>query len=188
MIVHSMRLPHAVKVFSTALSTLFISASSLAQHSPRAGTTTFVFDGNRMFAALSFVRPDGSLHKALAFVDIGSPSTGVTESLFEELHLDRGESLVFRVGDLSVQVPVAEVSSDPDTPYSLGSSLKVEAVLPAGVLQKFQVQIDYRNRSRRFARGDIEHRECKTPPRRYHLRRTSCDARRHRHSSAVIAA
>jgi hypothetical protein len=44
------------------------------------GTTSLVLDGNRIYARLAFVRPDGSLHWALAFVDMGSPSTILTES------------------------------------------------------------------------------------------------------------
>lgn len=47
---------------------------ALAQQAPSSGTTSFVFDGNRMYAELAFVRPDGSVHRALAFVDLGSPS------------------------------------------------------------------------------------------------------------------
>lgn len=168
---YSMRPPHARKIFSIVLGALLFSAPSLAQQSPRVGTTTFVLDGNRMFAELSFVRRDGSLHKALAFVDMGSPSTSVTELLFKELGLDRGKSLVFRVGDLTVQVPSAEVSSDPDPPYSLGSNLKVEAVLPAGVLQQFQVQIDYRNRTLTLARPGTMQPHGQPVP--FHLNKTT---------------
>jgi hypothetical protein len=44
------------------------------------GKTTFVIDGDRIYAELGFVRPDGSLHRALAFVDMGSPKMEVRES------------------------------------------------------------------------------------------------------------
>jgi hypothetical protein len=57
-----------------------------------------VLDGNRVFAEVSFVRPDGSLHKALAFVDMGSPSTSVTESLFATLDIDLAVSAAARDG------------------------------------------------------------------------------------------
>jgi hypothetical protein len=36
------------------------------------GTTPFVFDGNRVYAELTFVRPDGTRRTALAFVDLGA--------------------------------------------------------------------------------------------------------------------
>ena len=68
------RLAHAGTVFLVVLSFLFVCVFSLAQGSSVAGTTTFVFDGNRMYAELGFVRPDGSIRRALAFVDMGSPS------------------------------------------------------------------------------------------------------------------
>ena len=60
-----------------------------------------------MYAELGFVRPDGSIHRALAFVDMGSPSMTLTESLFQELQLDQNHPLRFRVGDLLVEVPRA---------------------------------------------------------------------------------
>src|ERR1700693_4430411 len=68
------------------------------------GTTPFILDGNRMYAELAFLRPDGSIHRALAFVDLGSPSVMVTESLFKELQLERKKPLGFRVGDVTVQI------------------------------------------------------------------------------------
>ena len=115
------------------------------------GTTPFVLDGNRVYARLAFVRPDGSLHRALAFVDMGSPSTILTESLFKELQLDRNRPLTFHVGTISVRVPAAQVTSDPSPPHSVGSDLKVEAVLPAGVMQNYVVVIDYRKQTLTFA-------------------------------------
>ena len=111
------------------------------------GTTPFVFDGNRMYAELGFVRPDGSTHRALAFVDMGSPSTILKESLFRELQLDRNKPLRFTVGNFPVDVPSGEVTSDRSKPRSLGSDLLVEGVLPARILERYQVVIDYRNRT-----------------------------------------
>ena len=87
------RLAHAGTVFFVALSSLFVCVSSFAQGSSVAGMTTFVFDGNRIYAALGFVRSDGSIHRALAFVDMGSPSMTLTESLFQELQLDQNHPL-----------------------------------------------------------------------------------------------
>ena len=56
---------------------------------PSSGTAPFIFDGNRVYAELALVRPDGTLHKVLAFVDLGSPSTILSEALFKELQLDQ---------------------------------------------------------------------------------------------------
>ena len=147
------RLAHAGTMFFVALSSLFVCVFSFAQGSSVAGTTTFVFDGNRMYAELGFVRPDGSIHRALAFVDMGSPSMTLTESLFKELQLDQNHPLRFRVGDLLVEVPRAEVITEPGEPYSIGPDLKVEGMLPAGILQRYQVVIDYQKRILAFTQS-----------------------------------
>jgi len=130
-----------------SLSILLLSLSAAARGAPRSGTTLFVFDGNRVYAELAFVRPDSSLHRALAFVDSGSGAMTVTASLARELELDRGKPLSFRVGELNAKLPATEVSADPSPPYSMGSDLKVEAVLSAGVLRRFEVVLDYRRRT-----------------------------------------
>lgn len=125
---------------------------SLAQPAASPGTVPFLFDGNRIYAELSFVRPDGSVHKALAFVDMGSPSFVVTESLFKALEADRGKPVVFEIGGMPIRIPAAGVTSDPSEPYSVGSDLKVEAVLAACVLQKYEVVIDYQRRTLTLAK------------------------------------
>jgi hypothetical protein len=121
---------------------------SPAQQVPSSGTTSFVFDGNRVYAELAFVRPEGTIRKALAFVDLGSPSTLLSPQLFKELQLDQKKPLTFHVGDLPVRVDARQVASvNGWFPFSVGSDLQVEALLPAGVMQKYQVVIDYQHRT-----------------------------------------
>ena len=127
-------------------------ALAAAAAAPHSGTTPFVFDGNRMYAELVFLRPDGSTDRALAFVDLGTPAVALRESLFKDLKLDRGQPLVFTIGGFRIQVPAADVVSEPRAPSSLGVELKVEGVLPAGVLKNYQVVIDYRGRALTVAR------------------------------------
>jgi hypothetical protein len=122
-----------------------------AQSEISSGTTPFVFNGNRMYAQLSFVRPDCSIHKALAFVDMGSPSFTVNESLFKELQLDQGRPLRLQLGAMPISIPASEVTSDKNKPQSMGSDLKVEASIAAGIMQKYEVVIDYQNRTMTFA-------------------------------------
>jgi len=122
--------------------------SSRAQENPASGTTRFVFDGNRMYAELAFVRPDGTLHRALAFVDLGSPSTVLSQSLFKELQIDRKRPLTYRVGEMTVHVDAADVTSEEDWfPIPVGDDLPVEALLPADVMQNFLVVMDYQHRT-----------------------------------------
>lgn len=115
------------------------------------GTTSLVFDGNRIYAQLNFVRPDGTLRTAFAFVDMGSPSMIVSDALFKDLHLDQQKSLTFRVGDLPVQVDSSTVTKDPWLPFPIGENRQVEALLPAGVMRDYQVVLDYAKRSLTFA-------------------------------------
>src|SRR5262249_34282965 len=109
--------------------------------------TRFVLDGNRTYAELGFVRPDGTVHRALAFVDMGSQRMAVRESLFKDLQLDRRETFTFIVGSFPVDVRSAEIERRPRGPSSIGSDLKVEAMLPASILQRYQVVIDYHERA-----------------------------------------
>jgi hypothetical protein len=104
---------------------------------PSSGTTPFIFDGNRVYAELALLRPDGTLHRVLAFVDLGSPTTILSEALFKELQLDQKRPLTFTVGDMPVRVDSSAVTSDAWLPYSIGDNKRVEALLPAGVMQRY---------------------------------------------------
>lgn len=115
----------------------------VGSQTPSSGTAPFIFDGNRVYAEVALVRPNGTLRRVLAFVDLGSPSTILSEALFKELQLDQKRPLIFEVGDMPVRVDASTVSSDPWLPYSIGDEGRVEALLPAGVLQRYQVLIDY---------------------------------------------
>jgi hypothetical protein len=126
---------------------LLVTSSGFARSPATFGSVPFVFAGNRVYAELVFVRPDASFHRALAFVDTGSPSMEISASLARELQIDQGKPLAFRVGELEVKLPAGEVTTDPSPPYFVGSPLRVEAVLPAGVLRKYEVVMDYKRRT-----------------------------------------
>jgi hypothetical protein len=151
------------------LSLRLICIPSPARGASSSGTTTFILDGNRVYAEVGFVRPDGSIHRALVFVDMGSPSMVLKESLFKELQLDQGKPLLFRVGELPLEVARGEVASEPSAPRAMGSDLKVEGLLPAGLLQKYQVEIDYRNRTLTLARPGMLRPEGISVP--FHLKK-----------------
>lgn len=100
-----------------------------------------------MYATLSFVRPDGTLYKTLAFVDLGSPSMVLSEALYKELHLDREKTLVFHVGAMPVRVDSSVVTSDTWLPFSVAGNRSVEVLLPAGIMKKYEIVIDYGHRT-----------------------------------------
>lgn len=118
---------------------------------PSSGVAHLLLDGNRIYAELAFVRPDGTLRTALAFVDMGSPSMIVSEALFRDLQLDQKKSLNFRIGDFPVVVDSRTVTKDSSLPFSISKNRPVEALLPAGVMRNYQVALDYPGRSLTFA-------------------------------------
>jgi len=122
-------------------------ARGFGRATANAGTTRFVFDGNRVYADLGFIRPDGSIHHALAFVDTGTQFMEVRAALFQELQLDGGRHLRFTIGDFLVDVAPEHLVKEDRAPSSMGSELKVEATLPASVLQRFRLTVDYQRRT-----------------------------------------
>jgi hypothetical protein len=129
----------------------------LARGASSTGTVPFILDDNRMFAELVFVRPDGTLRKAFAFVDLGTPVPVLNEKLFKELQLDQNKPLVFRIGKIEVRVEPRTVQSDTGS-FFTGPNGKatapVEAVLPGSVMKNYQVIFDYAKRSLTMARPD----------------------------------
>jgi hypothetical protein len=119
------------------------------------GTAPFIFDDNRMFVELQFVRPDGALRKALAFVDLGTPAMVLNEKLFQELQIDRNRPLVFKVGEIEIQVESSAIQADTES-FMTGRNGKrtipVEAVLPGSVMRNYQVVFDYAKQSLTLAR------------------------------------
>ena len=121
-------------------------ASALGGGAAPVGSVHFVFDDNRMFAELSFVRPDRTLRKALAFVDLGTPEFVITETLLRELRPEGHRPLPFRVGGLDIQVDSSAVVTSPGlgrTGPDGKAIVPVEAVLPGGVMKNYQVVFDY---------------------------------------------
>ena len=114
---------------------------------PSSGTVPLILDGNRIYAELAFVLPDGTSRNVLAFVDLGSPSMILSQALFQELQLGQQRSLVFKVRDLPVRVDSSAITTDDWLPFSIADHRKVEALLPAGVLQRYQLVLDYANRT-----------------------------------------
>ena len=116
------------------------------------GTVPLVLDGNRIYAELGFVRPDGSVHTTLAFVDLGSPSALLSPALFHELDAAHRGTIVMRAGNFAIPVDAGTVRSDPWLPFAVADGRNVEALLPAGVLQRFQVVLDYGARTLTLAK------------------------------------
>src|SRR5438067_12825902 len=91
---------------------VFLTRAWHALDSERSGTVPFIFDDNRVFAQLAFVRADRTLRKVLAFVDLGTPALVLDKKLHEELQVDESKSVIFRVGHLEMKVKSSAVETD----------------------------------------------------------------------------
>ncbi len=106
-------------------------------------TEPFILSANRVYAEMEFVRPDGTSRKTFVVVDLGSPSMVLSEGLIAELHVGSTASLTARIGGMALAVDASTVTSDSWLPFPIGANRTVEGVLPAGVLQRYQLRLDY---------------------------------------------
>lgn len=134
---------------------LFLSHPLTLPGAESSGTVPFIFDDNRVFAQLEFVRPDRTLRKVYAFVDLGTPVTVLDKKLHQELQIDQKDRVRFRVGEVEIRIK----SSDVETDTGLGMTgaegkrtVPVEAVLSGSVLTKYQVIFDYAKRTLTIAK------------------------------------
>src|SRR5215468_1126559 len=122
-----------------------------------AGTVPFIFDDNRVFAELTFVRPDGALRKVVAFVDLGTPRMEIGRRLREELQPDQDKPLLLRVGNLDIPIDSSAIETDTGLGFTGPDgkrSIPVETILPGSLLKNFQVVFDYAKRTLTIARPD----------------------------------
>jgi hypothetical protein len=131
---------------------LSFSAVRAEAQSAASGTVPFVIDGNRAYAQVEFIRRDGKPRKTLLFVDLGSPSMILSEDLYAELGVGSDKTLELRIGNMRIATESANVTSDAWFPFSIGEHRKVEGLLAAGVLQKYQVRLDYTSHAMTLAR------------------------------------
>ena len=123
----------------------WFAARAQSQATPRSASERFLIDHNRIFVELRFVRPDGSIRKALAFMDSGDPNFEFSASLAKELGLDKNNPIRARFGRMNLDVDPKIVASA-DEGKSMFAGMVVEANLPSTVLDKYGVTLDYGNR------------------------------------------
>ena len=144
---------------------------------PASQTLPFTFDDNRIFVEIAFARPDGSPRKALAFVNQGQGGLALSNALFRELAPRPGKPLHLMFGAMDIAVdgaavlpetlsnamtigldpfagaPTAQVSARGagGEMADFAAPMPVEAVIPPGLLQHFQVVFDYGARTMTLA-------------------------------------
>src|SRR4029077_11698064 len=94
------------------LGSLWATMGGLETNAVSPGTAPFIFDDNRIFVELRFVRPDGTEREALAFVDLGTPQLVISENLRRELQIEQTKPVAFRVGGVEVKVEASTIAMD----------------------------------------------------------------------------
>jgi hypothetical protein len=143
-------------------------ATPTAADDAATGTVLFTLDHNRMIAEVEFVRPDGSIRRASAWVDTGNQYLIVSEPLAQELGLEAtglepgGHSVEsaspappVRLGGLSLAVDGVRTRVHPGDRVRPG--VPAEANLPASLLKHEHVIFDYLTQRLTVARpGTLE--------------------------------
>ena len=149
--------PGLIRTEILLLLLVFLTCASQALDSERSGTVPFIFDDNRVFAQLAFVRADGTLRKVLAFVDLGTPALVLDKKLYEELQVGQGKPVILRVGHLEMKVDSSAVETDTDlglTGPNGKRTVPVEAVLSGSVLTNYELVVDYAKRTLMVAQAN----------------------------------
>jgi hypothetical protein len=131
-------------------------ASQAARAQPRSVSLPFALDHNRLTVEAEFVRPDGTVRKARAWMDTGSESLVVAESLARDLGLDlsglktaqaqhsvdlAGPAPRMLVGGLPLDLEGSRMRVHPGT--HLRPGVAAEANLPANALRRLHIVLDY---------------------------------------------
>jgi hypothetical protein len=122
------------------------------------GTVPFIFDDNRVFADLTFVRPDGTLQKAVAYVDLGTPKMVIEQKLQQELQPDQSKPVVLRIGNCEMQIAASGIETDTGLGFTGRDGkrkIPVEVVLGGGVLKNYQVVFDYSTQRLTIAQPNV---------------------------------
>ena len=132
----------------------------------RSATVPFILDHNRMIVEVEFLRPDGTIRKARAWVDTGNQYLMMAEPLARDLGLDvsglkSGERSVeltsttplMRLGGLPLHAEGVKMRALPGARTMPGEP--AEASLPATVLRHDHVVFDYPARLLTIARPGV---------------------------------
>lgn len=110
------------------------------------GTTSFILEGNRVYALVNFHEPDGSTHAAYAYVDMGAADMSLSAQLYDSMRVNAGAPARLDIGDYAVEVPAARIRRGGPANVR-GSGPQLEASLPACVLERYAVVLDYAHKS-----------------------------------------
>jgi hypothetical protein len=132
-------------ILLTTVLALMFKGSSGGALGRSSGSTSFILDGNRVYADLAFVRRDGSVRRTLAYVDMGSPKFSIASELVADVRRSNLDPIRARIGAFRISVEPSAISIEANPPSKIDGR-KVEAVLGANILERYQVVFDYTGR------------------------------------------
>jgi hypothetical protein len=139
--------PRILLVLIVALPHTCFAARPGTQAAPTGGASEhFLLDHNRVFVELTFVLRDGNLRKTLAFVDTGDPGFTFTTALAEKLQTNQVADMHVLFGGRPLNTSAVSYVGVYNYFYPgmyMFPGLHVEANLPATVLEKYDVVLDY---------------------------------------------
>lgn len=117
---------------------------------PRSVSIPFELDHNRMIVAVQFVRPDGTVRNARAWVDSGNPTLMLTEALAHDIGLEITQTPTMLLGDFQPDLARVRVRVLPGERVLPG--VPAEANVPSTVLHQRHVVFDYPRRTLTMSR------------------------------------
>jgi len=133
-------------------------------------TVPIIVEGDQILVELDAIRPDGTTRKLLANVNMGHSHPGLQAHVYKELAIDQGRAFSFRLGGVPISVDAHAVDLLDDAAPPLREvgpfffPQKVEAWLQAGVLEQFDLQLDYADRTLTIAApGSLPHEGTAVP-------------------------
>ncbi|OAI45490.1 hypothetical protein AYO42_00190 [Rhizomicrobium sp. SCGC AG-212-E05] len=145
-----------------------IRSPSLTGAAPRSVTLPFILDAGRVLVEITLLKPGGGERNVLAFVNMGSGSFGLSHALFRELNPGNGRPLRLKFGAMQIALDgrtiqplalasglhltlnplgappsAADMAKEKEPNADFFAPRKIEAVIPPGLLQHFQVVFDY---------------------------------------------
>jgi hypothetical protein len=120
-------------------------------------TVPIIVEGDQILVGIDVVRPDGSTNPILADINMGGPKPYLQEHLYRDLQIGEGHAFSYRIGGIRVSVDGRMVIKMDDAAYPERQfwpfffTHRVEAMLNAGILQQFEIALDYQDKTMTLA-------------------------------------
>lgn len=161
-----------MKLASAFCAAILMTASAVAQVSPKSATVPITLDHNRVIIDVYFPMPDGSTTRVRGWVDNGNDDMWITESLAKKLNLQfTGETRESKgtkvrmvqpppqllVGNMAIELKDIKEARGLIGGESIAPGTSAQINLPATVLRSYDVLVDYPNREFTIAASGTLH-------------------------------